>query len=157
VQDASNKPSAVPVSNGKRQLPSSDNFIFEELSRIDVLKEHQKRDQFAAQESRAPKKGRYSGWVLTASLVLVALQFALFLVAVNPREVIENFKLSVRQWQINLPETGSVTSHGQPPTQDKAAWWKAWQQTFVPDMFSSHHEAPSSGSQTKPHSTEAVK
>jgi hypothetical protein len=157
VQDAPIERSPEAESKEWRQLPSSDNFIFDELKRHHALSEFQNQEHASVQETRSPKSRRFSGWVLSASLVLVALQFALFLVAISPQEVIENTKTSLRKWQIDLPVAGSVSSQAQSQAKEKAAWWQSWQQTFVPEIFTSKHEAASVETQSKPGSDEVAK
>jgi hypothetical protein len=127
------------------QLPPSDHFILEEWRRMEALHDDPKQERSSEHEPSAPKGGRYPGWVLTASLVLVGLQLAMLLVAISPNEVIENVKVNVRQWQITWAETGSAAAEA--PSSDWAAhpkeqahWWKSWHPKLTSDIFNSSQD-----------------
>jgi hypothetical protein len=133
--------------NDRRQLPSSENFFIEQWSRLQVVAEQPRSDQDSKHDQSPQKNGRYSGWVLTATLVLGALQLAMFWVAISPTEVIETAKKSIRQWQTAHPATEaaaakSTASEGASPTEDRANWWTSWKQTSMTGILTPTHEVP---------------
>jgi hypothetical protein len=146
--------------NDRRQLPSSENFFIEEGSRLQVVAEQPRSDQVSTHDQSPQKKGRYSGWVLTATLVLGALQLAMFWVAISPTEVIETAKKSIRQWQTAHPPTEaaaakSTASEGISPTEDRANWWTSWKQTSMTGILTPKHEVPVADVQRSPPAKEA--
>ena len=146
----------------RRQLPSSESFFMEEWSRLQAVAEQPRSDQDSKPDQSPKKTGRYPGWVLMATLVLAALQLALFWVAISPTEVIETAKRSIRQWQIAHPATeaaaaSSTSSEWTSPTEDRANWWMSWKQTSMTGILTPTHEVPVADVQRLPSVKKAEK
>jgi hypothetical protein len=106
--------------------------------------------QEGARATPKTKGIRFPGWLLTASLALAFLQLVMWVVAVQPLEVIALVQRSVNEWQASqtgkgardTPEQDESLTQSTPL--DPAHWWQSRNNAAIP------LRAPVTSGQEKP-------
>lgn len=147
---------------GRTAWPSTEHALGQEWAHKQSLLENPATEQTAGRGQPAKASRRISGWILSATLVIAALQLAMLVVAISPLEVIENFKQSARQWQLKQQSAGAfMTEQSTLPSSDtpreRATWWKSWQSMPTSGLLTNSTQESSEPVPRKGHSSEASK
>jgi len=131
---------ALPqVTGSAPQQPVVDTPYLQALARMQAqlaMSQEQPQDDTRV---APPSKGiRFPGWLLTASLAIAFLQLVMWVVAVQPLEVIALVQRSVNEWQASqtgkgardTPEQDESLTQSTPL--DPAHWWQSRNNAAIP-------------------------